>query len=629
MTKEKTGPMIINLQKDFRNRRIIVKSRTAIILMFVSALLMSLIYEPIGWSFLAWFGLVPWVIANVGTEKPKHAFFMNLGIWFLYYLANLSWLWNVTGPGLVGLAVYLGFYIVFSGWVVRGAYLKRRWPMVLVLPVAWVAQEYLRAVVLTGFPWLFISHSQHNCLKLIQCCDIFGAYGVTFIVAMVNGFLCDLLLRPLVAAPKSGQRKLKLTTKTSFVIVSAVVVVALFYGAFRIKQSQDTTTQGPLITVVQESIPQYVEESGQSSQDIFDKHYDISRQALSKDDKPMLVVWPETVINSDFNILPTLSQEVIDDSISENIETFRQSSGYTDLTEKEKQQQEQVIKDYFSCPKKFDNDLRSMARDNEVYMLIGAAANDYDLKGEQLNYNSAFLYQPDGSKSDRRYDKMHLVPFGEVVPFKKSCPWLNRLLNSFTPYDYDYSLDYGQKAIVFEMSRDQEAYKFGVMICYEDVTSEVARELTVSNDGKKRADFLLNITNAGWYVSTDADQEQRAAGDYGKITTSAQHSQHLAQCRLRAVENRVGIARSVNTGISCFIKPDGSLQAGGKVTSLAEDPFDRQGQIGFVTDNVYIDSRISLYSKIGDVFAIACVVATALILIVNFKRKSFQEKIDL
>ncbi len=130
------------------------------------------------------------------------------------------------------------------------------------------------------------------------------------------------------------------------------------------------------------------------------------------------------------------------------------------------------------------------------------------------------------------------------------------------------------------------------------------RTLTREESGRKRADFLLNISNEGWYVRGKTEQD---------IHPTAELAQHLAIARFRAVENRVGIARSVNMGISAFIKPDGTVQSGGRAGTLADHPFDRQNQAGFVTDHVYIDSRTTIYNKMGDLFALICVAGLALL----------------
>ena len=148
---------------------------------------------------------------------------------FLYFLGNLYWLVWVTVPGWLAASFYLAWYYVLCGFLLRGIYLQRRWPFTLVLPLVWVGQEYLRSIVMTGFPWFFLGHSQHENLRLIQICDIFGVYGVTFLVALINGLLCDLLLRPL-RQGESQQRKAFLSAGPLFLLTVCCVLGTLLYG---------------------------------------------------------------------------------------------------------------------------------------------------------------------------------------------------------------------------------------------------------------------------------------------------------------------------------------------------------------------------------------------------------------
>jgi apolipoprotein N-acyltransferase len=217
---------------------------------------------------------------------------------------------------------------------------------------------------------------------------------------------------------------------------------------------------------------------------------------------------------------------------------------------------------------------------------------------------------------------MHLVPFGEVVPFRKSWPWMYRLLNRLTPYDYEYTLDVGEQATIFELSdTGGSPYRFGVAICYEDVMPHVPRQLAAIEANKKRLDFILNISNEGWYIRAQPDQS---------IQTTAELPQHMAICQFRAVENRVPIIRAVNMGISAFVRSDGSIQGKGLAGNLPAHVKDRQGVSGFLIDRVYLDSRITLYSKIGDIFSIVCTLITAFLLImVGLATSLTQKKIRL
>src|SRR5262249_14441684 len=124
-------------------------------------------------------------------------------------------------------------------------------------------------------------------------------------------------------------------------------------------------------------------------------------------------------------------------------------------------------------------------------------------------FNSALLYDPDGAQRRERYDKSHLVPFGESVPFRESSVfgislrpiyvWLNRLSPFSVGGTLEYSLFAGRDFHVFRVDVKGRQWRFGTPICYEDVMPYVARSF-VWQGGKRRADFLINISNDGWFL---------------------------------------------------------------------------------------------------------------------------------
>jgi len=237
------------------------------------------------------------------------------------------------------------------------------------------------------------------------------------------------------------------------------------------------------------------------------------------------------------------------------------------------------------------------AQRNNAYLVTGSASlveTPYDLLAQERRFNSAMVFRPDGSEPGR-YDKVHLVYFGEVVPFRfgRLRPlylWLNKLM-PFTGPDgaSEYSLFHGEGFNVFSMtpkSNPDQTLRFGIPICYEDVMPYVSREFVGQGSNVKRADLLLNISNDGWFGREH------------------QQAQHLAICAFRAVENRVGIARAVNTGISAFIEPDGRIH-----DAVRGDPRNGwPGQCGYSVAGVGVDSRFSLYTRYGDWFAWGCAV---------------------
>jgi apolipoprotein N-acyltransferase len=265
---------------------------------------------------------------------------------------------------------------------------------------------------------------------------------------------------------------------------------------------------------------------------------------------------------------------------------------------------------------RFHRALSHHAQQTSAYILIGAYGGRLKLEDNGLitlsRYNSVFLYRPDGSQDPRHYDKMHLVLLGEYIPFRRSCPWLFSLLSQFTPYDHDYSLLPGQHPTVFEMplpsrgpneplvSPPNTSYHFGTMICYEDTVPDIARQFILDKQGHKRVDWLVNISNDGWFVRFSEDTE--------KVTPSAELMQHVAVCVFRAVENRVAIIRSVNTGISCMIDSCGRIQRTSlySSSSMPDSPKRRAGIEGWFIDSIPLDGRVSFFSQYGQWLDILC-----------------------
>jgi apolipoprotein N-acyltransferase len=221
-------------------------------------------------------------------------------------------------------------------------------------------------------------------------------------------------------------------------------------------------------------------------------------------------------------------------------------------------------------------------------------------------YNSALLADPN-ARSFTRYDKMHLVPFGEYVPLGDQLPFMKW----FTPYKHDYSCRPGEKWTRFPLvAKDGRTFTFGCLICYEDSDTYLARQYVATEP----VDFLVNISNDGWFDGTE------------------EHEQHLAICRFRAVEARRSVVRSVNMGISAVIDPDGRVVAlprpidgDGRTVALSEHPLTRWGDSkkvqGVVTSAVPIDSRGSLYATLGDWIPAGCWLAALVVLALTMRKK--------
>jgi apolipoprotein N-acyltransferase len=266
-----------------------------------------------------------------------------------------------------------------------------------------------------------------------------------------------------------------------------------------------------------------------------------------------LLVWPESTVGVPLNIAPHLNP----DERSRAVQLFARGT------------------------------LGHLGQAMDCYMLVGAPSW-YRLSDGYIDYvyydttrkdfgNSAILLTPEGEFAGR-YDKMHLVPFGEYVPLRDWLPFLEKL----TPMAREITP--GPEAVVFELPlRNGRTVRFGVLICYEDVVPELVRVFR-----QKGAQFLVNITDEGWY---------RPPGEL---------KQHLAMAVFRAVETRTTLLRAANTGISCFIDPRGVIYA--RVQKQVGGRARIRNVEGARSAPVRLTDQITPYVRFGDVFAWACLI---------------------
>jgi apolipoprotein N-acyltransferase len=544
----------------------------------VTAVLLSIIQPPVGLSFLAWIAYVPFILACSPRVKFKTLIISSYIVSLCYWLVNLYWIYPVT---IVGWLVFCAYTALL--WPLLAAAIRfgraKRLPLFLTAAILIVGAERLQGFILGGFLWRHLSHSQYENIILIQIADIFGAAGLSGLIAMVNALCADLLIAAFY------KKLFTIRALSKILLVTAALVATFFYGRWRIEQYDKIIEDGPLVAALQSNIPQSVKSS--DSDEINEQTFTELLQESNKiaNAEPLLIVWPETVVPA---LLDERILRVIDPS---------------------------------STHKQFDLRLREHAKDN-AYLLVGASGGkpkfigDLTIQGLTARYNSAFLYTPHGSKAYQQYNKIHLVPFGEFVPFKKKLPWLYNLLMKFTPYDFDYSQDAGDEYTIFEIdkpNRSDEVYRFSVMICYEDTVPDIARRFTLDEQGRKQIDWLINISNDGWFVKFKND----------KAYPSTELAQHAAVCVFRAVENRIAVLRSVNTGISCLIDSAGRIKNGFADGNLPLEAMNRTAIIGWFADKMPIDKRVTFYSKYGSWLDTCCAIFFAVLMSAAIiKRKS-------
>ncbi len=584
---------------------------------FDSALMLTLIQPPIGWSFLAWLAVISFALGCSPDFRPRTMALLAWAVGFLYWLVNLYWIAPITIPGWIGLCLYIAALWPLLALAIRFCR-ARGVPLTLALPILIVGAERLQGFPLGGFYWRLLGHSQYANLTVIQIADIFGAGGVSFLAALVNGFFADVVLavaasRPKLAesiepderncfaalacealdsffASKRSPSRLSLAWRTGLVL--AAVAGTLFYGQWRLRQADTCITEGPMVAALQSNVPQSVKNSYQASDDLFYELLAQSKQASQAGAE--LIAWPETMVQALLQpeTWPLLVSVPDEDRI-------------------------------------FHAALSDHARDT-AYLLVGAHGGEIltDAQGKRFlgEYNSAFFYRTDGTRDPDRYDKIHLVLFGEYIPFRRSFNWLYEQLKRFAPkeYQYDYSLEHGTNYTVFEMTTpiqpadansplpgaDSATYRFGVIICYEDAIPYVARNFALDDDGNKQIDWLVNISNDGWFV--------RFLDDPPRVKPTSELPQHAATCVFRAVENRLPVLRSVNTGISCLIDSTGRIRNEYQTASegFPRNAMRRTGMSGWFTDRMPIDSRVTFYSRHGQWLDTTCAAVLVAVLVV-------------
>jgi apolipoprotein N-acyltransferase len=563
-----------------------------------TAVMLTLAQAPIGWWPLAWVAYVPFIFAcspkqftaenaeknNKSKKKVPDTFFIIAYVVGAgYWLGNLYWIGFVTVSGWIAFCLYTAILWPIMAISIRWC-INRKIPLVIAVPVVVVGMERSQGLFLGGFYWDYLAHSQYANTTIIQIADIFGAAGVSFLVGMVNGTIADRVLSILYARngkqpPLQGwglnNPPINWGAKfISTVFVAAAVVGTFVYGSWRIEQSDKYITDGPMVGAVQTNIPQSVKQSFAAEGRIFEELVANNRQCVEAGAK--LVVWPETMVQA---ILEREVLRLIDDSHSYNV---------------------------------FDKAIREQARMG-AYILVGAYGGsphieaNFDIRMAE-KYNAAFLYEPDGNQSPEKYYKIHLVPFGEYIPFT-NIPVIHNLLLKMTPYDFDYTLNAGTKFTVFDThpADANRTYQFSVMICYEDAVPVIARQFVLDKEGRKRIDWLVNISNDGWFVRFDNNE----------VMPSTELAQHTAVCAFRAVENRTAVIRSVNTGISCLIDTLGRVRNGYKAGNLPKNAFDREGMAGWFADVVPIDSRVSFFSRYGQWLDLTCQLCLAGIIMIQ------------
>jgi apolipoprotein N-acyltransferase len=515
----------------------IVTTVFLIITPIISAVLLFLAFPKYDLGWLGWIGLIPFLL-NISNQRPVYGFIFSYICGFIFFTSVFSWTFEIPGYRLLHhiiLGLYMGLYFGFFGLIFCKLALRYgRLTAFVSAPFIWVALEYIRSnFFFLALPWALMGHTQYLYPRIIQCAALTGAYGISFLTVWVNSALAFAILvfSPQFQKDRSLDDDVLSKKKAICFFASTVALLGLVFVYGNTVISKPVQTKKIKLSVLQGNIDREMKTDPRKYANvIMQKYIDLTLKAAK--DKPDLIVWPEAA-----------------------------TPGF-------------VFKDYGLIKR-----LVATIKRTNTYFLIGSSEYPKFIKGTSADtkkYGNTALFFSSEGKLLGQYLKIHLVPFGEQIPYEGIITWPKFIVpegkKSFELAGKDHT--------IFTMNNTQ----FGAVICWEVVFAELFRSFV-----HKGADFMINLTHEGWFGDSAAPYQLAAINVF------------------RAVENRVPVARAANTGISCFIDPYGRITA--KVTNKNKAVFVE----GYLTREIGFSSERTFYTLYGDVFVYAVLIIAIVI----------------
>jgi apolipoprotein N-acyltransferase len=492
-------------------------------------------------SIFAWFGLIPLLWAILSTEqieRPRslrRAFLLSYLCGFLWYCGNCYWVRDTMmrygdmppmAPTLllIGFSLVLGLYFGLFGLSVM---LVRRATgstslALLAAPILWTALE-LAAARITSVPWDQLGYSQVDNELVNQLAPWAGVYGISFVLVAVNAFIA--------AALVLRGRKERFTS-------GAVGMLLLVGGWAGIFLSGPTANANATAVLIQPNLDVGSEDAWPGAE--WQPHMDQFAHLAEEQCKTYIAGIPQTSAPSGEIVCPPYPTHPDLVAWPESPAPFAEQEP------------------------RFQQGMASIARIVQAPLVVGSVGMDFSQQDQAWHdYNSSLIVGADGARIGR-YDKIHLVPFGEYIPFKDFLFFARKLTGRVAEFTR------GDERKVFRLG----GHRYGVFICYEAVFADEVRQFA-----RLGAEVLVNISDDGWYGDTSAPW------------------QHLNMARMRAIENRRWLLRDTNNGITAAVDPYGRVRQ-----SIPRHRADAlPAEYGFRDD-------ITFYSAHGDVFAWICAI---------------------
>jgi apolipoprotein N-acyltransferase len=493
-------------------------------------------------SVFAWFALVPllWaLLSKTSMERPqplRHAFLLTYVSGVLWYCGNCYWVRDTMmrygdmpplAPTLllIGFSLVLGLYFGLFGlgvMLVRRATASTRLALAAA-PFLWAALE-LAAARITSVPWDQLGYSQVDNALVNQLAPWTGVYGISFVLVAVSALLAGGLLL--------SNRRRRMTSGSAGLVLFAIGAGGILLQPPRPAPSATAVLIQPNLDVAGVGL--------WAGPGEWDQHMAEFAKLAGEQCKSYVAGIPQTGAPQGEIVCPPYPTHPDLVAWPESPAPFEEDDP------------------------RFQHSLISIARQIQAPLVVGNVGMDYSAENQAWReYNSALVVGADGARIGR-YDKIHLVPFGEYVPFQKLLFFARKLTGRVSAFDR------GERREVFRLN----GHRYGVFICYEAVFADEVRQFS-----RLGAEVLVNISDDGWYGDTSAPW------------------QHLNMARMRAVENRRWLLRDTNNGVTASIDPYGRVRQ-----SIPRHQTDAlPAEYGFRDD-------ITFYTAHGDVFAWLCAI---------------------
>jgi len=524
----------------------------------LSGALQALAFPPFDQAGLAWFAFTPllaalWFSPTTGRWRPLRLFGLGYVAGLIFFWTSLFWINEVTSLGWFIFAFYLALYpalwALFVGIACRprdpslncpqrsgSSQAGDLAPLDSQLPssnqwlsswnnlrlaargaAAWAGIEWLRGALMSGFGWNSLAVSQWQNTAVIQIADLTGIAGIGFVIVLMN---LTLVLTVRRISFEAG--RVKLRPHFDFTLTMALVAATFCYGVYRVNRFHPKDVVPLRVAAVQANIPQYAKWDPAFEQHIVKTYHRLSENAAAY--RPDLVIWPEAAT----------PRPLLDDEEMMHEATTVVVNAHADFLS------------------------------GTIRYFLGSA------------FNAAVLLDQKGGL--QVYHKIHLVPFGEYVPFRHTFPLFAWIVGNEVPDDFNA----GTEPVVMQLRK--KPFRIAPLICFEDTLGDLTRKFAQGG-----AELLITLTNDGWFRESVGSR------------------QHLANAVFRCAETKLPLVRVANTGVTCIIDAFGHVT---RELTVNGSTFVQGVLLGEIP--IAINPPKTFYTRYGDLFAMLCCLSSIL-----------------